>query len=311
MKLKEINLKQFKRFTDLRIENIPDSTKMVVLIGPNGCGKSSLFDAFKIWQDYHTYFCSCDLTYYSKDSSVFNTLEKISLLFDKKIDVDPRNSNRLLCDNIFYFRTAYRNDADFVTTGIGNVPPVFQRNDKKMISNDATVNLNYQRLVGKTLNHVYDKQKDTMKVSELREELIGKIRNSMINLFGDLILTDVGNPLVNGSFYFDKGIANGFLYKNLSGGEKAAFDILLDIIIKEEYYKDTIYCIDEPEVHMHTKLQSELLEEIYRLIPDSCQLWIATHSLGMMRKAKELSQINPGSVAFLDFDNINFDEPVI
>lgn len=31
----------------------------------------------------------------------------------------------------------------------------------------------------------------------------------------------------------------------------------------------------------------------------------------MMRKAKELNHINPGSVAFLDFDNINFDEPVV
>lgn len=261
MKLTEVYLKQFKRFTDLRIQNIPKSSKLIVLIGPNGCGKSSLFDAFKNWQDYYTYSINSDITYYSKDSSEFKTYEKVFLTFDKEIEINPYNTNKL-CNNIFYFRTAYRNDADFLTTGIGILPSPLEYNEKKMISNDATVSLNYQRLVAKTLKCVYDKQKDDMRVSELREELIGKIRKSMENLFGELVLTDVGDPLLNGTFYFDKGVANGFLYKNLSGGEKAAFDILLDIIIKEEYYKDTIYCIDEPEAHMHTKLQSEFLGEI-------------------------------------------------
>ena len=38
MKLKEIHLKQFKRFSELNIINIPSSSKLVVLVGPNGCG---------------------------------------------------------------------------------------------------------------------------------------------------------------------------------------------------------------------------------------------------------------------------------
>ena len=50
MKLKEIHLKKFKRFTDLTITAIPSSARLVVLVGPNGCGKSSVFDAFKVWQ---------------------------------------------------------------------------------------------------------------------------------------------------------------------------------------------------------------------------------------------------------------------
>ena len=46
MKIQSIHLQNFKRFTDLKIQNIPAIAKLVVLLGPNGCGKSSLFDAF-------------------------------------------------------------------------------------------------------------------------------------------------------------------------------------------------------------------------------------------------------------------------
>jgi len=46
MRIKKIQLKNFKRFTDLTIENIPEEAKLVLLIGSNGSGKSSIFDAF-------------------------------------------------------------------------------------------------------------------------------------------------------------------------------------------------------------------------------------------------------------------------
>ena len=73
---------------------------------------------------------------------------------------------------------------------------------------------------------------------------------------------------------------------------------------------NTTFCIDEPELHMHTKLQGNLLEEIYSLIPENSQLWIATHSIGMMKKAKELYELAPESVVFLDFHNRDFDDNV-
>ncbi len=46
MRIKKIELKNFKRFTDLTISGIPETSKLVLVIGSNGSGKSSLFDAF-------------------------------------------------------------------------------------------------------------------------------------------------------------------------------------------------------------------------------------------------------------------------
>jgi hypothetical protein len=58
---------------------------------------------------------------------------------------------------------------------------------------------------------------------------------------------------------------------------------------------------------MHTSLQAKLLKELYNLTPSNSQLWITTHSIGMLKQAESLEEQNPGSVVFLDFDNRDFD----
>jgi len=111
-----------------------------------------------------------------------------------------------------------------------------------------------------------------------------------------------------GTFTFTKGTSTGFLYKNLSGGEKSVFDLLLDLHLRVRIMPDAIYCFDEIEMHLHTSLQKKLLLEIIRLIPDSSQVWVSTHSLGVMRAAQELAMTKYSSVCVLNFDNINPDE---
>ncbi len=49
MKIQEVTLKRFKRFTDLTVEGLPQTARLIILAGPNGCGKSSFFDALNIW----------------------------------------------------------------------------------------------------------------------------------------------------------------------------------------------------------------------------------------------------------------------
>ena len=124
------------------------------------------------------------------------------------------------------------------------------------------------------------------------------------------MLNGLGNPAKGEIFQFSKGRSREFSYEVLSSGEKAALDLLLDITVTKVEFNDTVFCIDEPEAHIHTKLQGALLEQLYKFIPDNSQLWIATHSAGMVRKAQDLYQDNPESVAFLDFGKDNFDEPV-
>ena len=60
-------------------------------------------------------------------------------------------------------------------------------------------------------------------------------------------------------------------------------------------------CLDEPELHLNPDVQATVLTELMGLLPPGSQLWIATHSVGMIRRAFEISAQEPHRVAFLDF----------
>jgi len=318
MKVSFIRLKDFKRFTDLTISGIPDTAKLVVLIGPNGSGKSALFDAFGSWlnlvgvrkagrdnydRDYHHKVGS------SLPSERGDVLSRIELSFH---DCPPPYTSQSPGRASFYFRSSYRHEADFSIAALEKAGDVLedQRNPGLMISPDARVSDNYRRIVSESIAALYEPGDDDTPKATLREMIIGDVRDSMRRVFGDLLLTGPGKPLEGGTFLFAKGTSRDFRFKNLSGGEKAAFDLLLDFVLKIRYFNNTVYCIDEPELHMHSALQGRLLEEMYGLLPDACQMWIATHSIGVIRKSKELYYAHPERVAFLDFGDKDFDQPV-
>ena len=146
-----------------------------------------------------------------------------------------------------YVRTAYRNDPDFSVSGLSrqNVPSDVLR-FRRVIEDDRAVSENYQRLVYDTTAAVYDQANDSKAVRQLREELIGQVRASMERVFGDLVLNNISDPLGSGAFFFEKGTVKSFHYKNLSGGEKAAFDLLLDLHLKKKYFPCLLYTSPSP-----------------------------------------------------------------
>ena len=46
-----------------------------------------------------------------------------------------------------------------------------------------------------------------------------------------------------------------------------------------------------------------------KILPQGSQLWVTTHSLGVLRAAQELSVGKPGSVSVIDFDSVDPDVP--
>lgn len=318
MKISQLRVRKFKRFKDLTVSDIPETTRLVVLIGPNGSGKSSLLDALDFFTsrarprgqefdpDYHLK-AGCELSADEGRGQGLVTVEFHDW---------PSDSGEIetMASNAFCFRTSYRvqTDAKMSWSDVEHTRHVIQdaRQPLRMNAIDARVAHNYQRMVLRGFEELYQQGTEDPRRSEMRERLIGPVRESMRRVFPGLILASQGNPLAGGTFLFDKGTSPNFRYTNLSGGESGAFELLLDFVVNRPDFNDTVFCIDEPDLHMHSALQGALLEELFRLIPDRCQLWITTHSIGTIRKARELWREAPTEVLFLDFGGKDFDQPV-
>ena len=316
MKVKKVELNNFKRFTHLSVEDIPETVKLVVLVGPNGSGKTSFMEAINHYYKYVGYSNIGDYHYLSKTGNLDNfnysqwykrASELVSIEFyDASLPQSIGNNNEI--KGHFYFRSAYRNEPDFKIDSMRRQQdPTESIRLESLIQNDLNVSTNYQRLIANTISGVYNNENDAKTVATLREEVIGKVCTAIERVFVDLKFSSLGDPLQNGSFYFTKGTTKDFDYRNLSAGEKSAFDLILDMVVQARYYPDAIYCIDEPDTHMHTKLQGKVLRELYLLIPGQSQLWLSTHSIGMLQEAEEIEKEHPGTVAFLDFGGRDFD----
>jgi predicted ATPase len=266
--------------------------KIVALVGPNGCGKSSIFDGFELQLQRFRNHGSEDAQFYSKSffysdnrrNEQYNAQKAVNITFDLG------SLNR----KSFYIRTSYRFTPKIEVQQIALLPSILDLNDEPIstIALDLRLGSNYQRLLGASYTAF---TKGVKTGNQVRDELIGKINNILSNIL-DVHISDLGNPLEGrGQLYFKKGNTIDFPYANLSSGEKEVIDLVIDLVVKSKEYTETVYCIDEPDLHLSTAIQRKLLVEIDKLIPEDCQLWIATHSIGFMRalqnELKEKSQI--------------------
>ena len=309
MRLKSIALNDFKGFTHLTVQGIPETARLIMLAGPNGSGKSSLFDALHVWGELQSgRGFNWDADYhakgYSQEVGYSNWNDQVQTEFHDYLPSDARDSRKT-----FYIRSAYRNDPEFEITQLRRSGDLLDEvRIHRMIENDVAVSRNYQRLVGNAVEDVFERGDGSTTLEAFRDQVTEEIRSPFRRLFPDMVFNSLGNPMTDGTFRFTKGASQRFSFKNLSGGEKAVFDLILDLVVVRHSYDNTVFCIDEPESHMNARLQAELLQVLYDLIPVNCQLMLATHSIGMMRQARDIESASPGSVVFLEFGGLDFDQ---
>jgi len=333
MKIKNLELKNFKRFTDLKLQDIPEDTKLVLLIGSNGSGKSSVFDAFEVISDLvHRqskpggknsfnpgYFQGGkDYSYYVKGPNLPEIDLRLSDGSGITCKFESDNSGRLsstidLKPTLFYGRSAVRYLPRITRTSIGQSIDVLKDVDKPhyYIDEDKRFENDIDLLIIEIVEKVFKgiNTDNSQQLSEIRL-FLDRINQAFPRIFGNgngtklsfksLVPPAEGKP---SRLIFQKG--NSELdYHLLSAGEKEVVNLLFNLFVRSRVYDDTIYFMDEIDTHLNTKLQGDLLKEITEnWIPPNCQLWTASHSLGFIQYAKE-SEV----AVIFDLDDFDFDE---
>lgn len=320
MFIRKLQLTNFKRFTNLTLDlsSQEPAPKLVLLIGANGSGKSAVFDAFE-WISSLTKKSITprpeeiylEESYFKKDTNV-STEAQLWLLDGQhlhRVSDQPQSSQ--LRPGLFYGRTAFRQVPRLTRTGQGQAVDYENDTDRPSIyiERDQRFENDIDALTTKILEEVFTES--DFDAQKLREQYITPLNQALARIFGSDPATALELraliPARNGKIAdirFRK--ENSEIHYNLlSSGEKEVVNILLNLFVRRPYYQNSIYFIDELDVHLNTGLQYTLLKEITeKWIPDDCQLWTASHSLGFIRYANEA-----GHAAILDFDQFDFDHP--
>ncbi len=302
MFISRLHAAPFKPFSALTVR-IDESPRLVIACGMNGSGKSSFIDAISLWRQQQHWGIN-DPTYYSRggrSSSPPGGMVDLEFHGDQPAD-------RRVAVNV---RTAQRVTVDFSIGSIGQPEDLLtDPGPRRSIDLDTRVEQNYRRLMGESVRALWDRSNPRMS-DEIIDSLVGSIAEPLGRLLPGFVFEGPSiDPLANGTFEFTKGTVQRYSYKLLSGGEKAVFDLLIDFAVKSSTFTDTVYCVDEPELHVNAAIHGALLDEMLALLPENCQLVITTHSAGMLAQARAIAAAEPGSVAFLDFDNLDFESPV-
>ena len=181
---------------------------------------------------------------------------------------------------------------------------------QRFIEHDIRFDTDISQITEKILREVWG---ENFNSETMRARFVDPINDSLARILGNgssttLRLTRMIPALEQKppDVQFRKGHSDVH-YDLLSSGEKEVFNILLNLFVRREHFTNTIYFIDELDVHLHTQLQYALLKEIVEnWIPENSQLWTASQSLGFIDYAS-----TSDDSLIIDFDELDFDQPLV
>ena len=119
MRIKSVQLRDYRRFTELTICDLPPTARLVVLVGPNGEGKSSVLDSFLLRGskvDRNNYNLTGDRAEYYDKSSPSDGTQGVARKV--QIEVHDQPEKTVSWATVFHIRSAYRDEPDFRSTSV-------------------------------------------------------------------------------------------------------------------------------------------------------------------------------------------------
>ena len=234
MRVKRLTLNGYKRFRELTIDLGEEPKRIVALVGPNGCGKSSVLDGMLYLANAYGRLGAGKkkgFEYHSLDADPGYSFQQVSLDFDQGPfpNVHQAKQKAGTQHTIFSFRSPYRYNTNLKIGQTSATPDIRLNNygAAGMSELDNKMDDNYRRLYAYYHQHMTETD---CRPSEARAKIIGDLNQSLGACLG-LNITNIGNiDSGKGTLYFRKRDHQAeFEFNVLSSGEKEVVDILLDL----------------------------------------------------------------------------------
>lgn len=312
MNISHIKINNFKSIKKLRIDF---NRKLNVLIGENNIGKTTILEAMLLWKKcydaniqkkknkfyantHNIAFSDLDFLRVADDEDLFNTLNKksgsieIEVSFEdngKKYDLGFEIGKVYNIDNA-YLQLKYLQKDEFIkfeklainydkkldniimffeTRPIANIISKEPYMYKGQVLSKISKGKGYEVLRNKIISHKEGTKNIEQIISRIIGEKIEFREQNKVNKEYIKLMVNKGGKLTD---LLSQG--SGFLQ-------------LAEIFSAIEYVESELYIllIDEPDSHIHTKLQNKLLEELRKL--DKSQLFLITHNERFLNTVKD------------------------
>lgn len=360
MFIKKITIQNFRLFSTERIFeidnlNIPDSQNegsgVNLFIGENGCGKTSLLEAF-----------SLPLLSYKAESfslgDFFDPNQKtnIHIIADKNFEFSGTMPKVKYKGKGFAFEAGLRSRevksylssivvsdqkyirADAETKPEDGKPDLrvsvnnpwsgsrFNENDILFLDENRTYQIRsgsynptrFDRLM-EDFDFQYLKQDDNpLDCNEKLKEVSTKVENKFLEnaiakfkeISGEnILLSHINNWLPHNKAFFciEKANKQHIPLNDLGSGYEMIFSLLYSFYLSQQSNKQLIILIDEPELHLHPRLQEDFVKILLEF-SKTAQVFLTTHSPLFVKQLLKNEKVLINCIKKVD-DEVNFSSP--
>ena len=290
--IKKIHIGQVRHLKDVDIPICEDKCRHLILTGRNGSGKTSLLEAMREY--FELLYKIFDKS--NKINSVYKIPQNLLLLSDASLaqqdnilrntihlNFNVKDEEQLDVFNQHDIVIAFFQDArDFSSPQPKKIEKV-KLKDRYLIS-DRPRELFVKYLLDMKMTEALSKNNSHPDKALLIGEWFDKLEKLLQRLFSDNELKLIFDE---DTFEFKIKEPGGklFDFNTMSAGYAAAFDIIVDLMMRMEknsnrsfhYDMPGIVLIDEIETHLHLELQKLILPMLTELFPN-IQFIVSTHS---------------------------------
>ena len=284
--IKKIHIGQVRHLKDVDIPICEDECRHLILTGRNGSGKTSLLEAMR---DYFDNFIILQNGIFPSTNDNFNDyINRIEIVESKKeliiqpsFNVDFRGMLEALFKSKFII--AYFEDERKFSANLAKKIEKVELKDSYSLE-DKPSELFIKYLLDLKMTEALSKNNGHKDKALQINEWFGKLEKLLQRLFEDKELKLLFDE---DTFEFKIQEPDGklFDFNTMSAGYAAAFDIIVDLMMRMEkdsnrsfrYDMPGIVLIDEIETHLHLELQKLILPMLTELFPN-IQFIVSTHS---------------------------------